>query len=376
MFRKLLTIVLFMASLVSAAEPADSVSSVGFWQKVKNYFKLDADTTTQEPKRFSISMVGGPSYASDSKLGLGVAGVAQYRLNGCDTIQPSNATITAQITTAGFWKLGAEGTTFFPDDRMRLNYELNVEYAPRDFWGIGYTNGNIDEHKVKLHEHDYKIKGEFLFRLAKNFYVGPMLQWDYANSGDVDPTLLFQGQDHVVRNYGVGLTLQYDSRDLVTNAYSGVYLYLNQVFRPKFLWNHYAFSTTDFRSCYYHTAWKGAVIAGESRALFNFGNPSWAMMALLGDSDNMRGYYHGRYRDKHMVTAQVELRQYIYRRFGAVVWGGAGSVFHDSDSFRHWLPNYGVGLRWEFRRRVNIRFDYGFGRSGQSGFIFNINEAF
>jgi len=25
---------------------------------------------------------------------------------------------------------------------------------------------------------------------------------------------------------------------------------------------------------------------------------------------------------------------------------------------------------------VNVRLDYGFGKSGQSGFLFNINEAF
>lgn len=376
MFRKIVLVALLVVELGAAAEPADTVQSVGMVQRILNYFKLDADTAAQQPKRFSMSVVGGPSYASDSKLGLGIASVAQYRLNGCDTLQPSTASITAEITTAGFWKLGVDGTTFFPNDRMRLNYEMEVKYAPRSFWGIGYDNGNNDEHKIKLHEHDFKLKTELLFRLARNIYVGPMIQWNYVNSGKVDSTNLFEGQDQVVRNYGVGLTLLYDSRDLVTNAYSGVFIYLNQVFRPKFLWNHYDFSTTDLRACYYHTAWRGAVIAGEARGLFNFGNPSWAMMSLLGDSHTMRGYYHGRYRDKHMVTAQVELRQYVYRRFGIVVWGGAGSVFHDSDSFKHWLPNYGVGLRWEFRRRVNIRLDYGFGRSGQSGFMFSMNEAF
>lgn len=40
------------------------------------------------------------------------------------------------------------------------------------------------------------------------------------------------------------------------------------------------------------------------------------------------------------------------------------------------LPNFGVGYRWEFKKDVNVRLDYGFGKSGQSGFIFNINEAF
>ena len=36
----------------------------------------------------------------------------------------------------------------------------------------------------------------------------------------------------------------------------------------------------------------------------------------------------------------------------------------------------GVGYRWEFKKNVNVRLDYGFGKSGQSGFLFNINEAF
>lgn len=375
MFRIFVTYLLLMVGLMAVAEPADSVRRGGFFQKIKDYLSLDNDTVTSNPKRFSISFLGGPSYANDSRFNLGVAGVAQYRLNGCDTIQPSNATITGNVTTAGFWKLGVEGTMFFPKESKRFNYEMEVEYAPRNFWGIGYDRADSDR-KTQLHQHSYKVKGEFLFRLAEDFYLGPMLQWDYASSGDVEDEELLDGQDHVVRNYGFGLTLQYDSRDLMTNAYSGVYVYLNQMFRPKFLWNRYAFSTTEFEACYYHKAWRDAIIAGQVTALFNLGNPSWAMMALLGDSDIMRGYYHGRYRDKHMVTAQVELRQYVYRRFGFVVWGGAGSVFHDSDSFRNWLPNYGLGLRWEFRRRVNIRLDYGFGKRGQSGFMFNINEAF
>ena len=375
MFRNFVTYLLLMVGLVAVAEPADSLRRGGFFQKIKDYLSLDNDTVASNPKRFSISFLGGPSYANDSRFSLGVAGVAQYRLNGCDTIQPSNATITGNITTAGFWKLGVEGTMFFPEESKRFNYDMEVEYAPRDFWGIGYERGNSDRH-TKLHQHSYKVKGEFLFRLAEDFYVGPMLQWDYASSGAIEDEELLDGQDHVVRNYGFGITMQYDSRDLMTNAYSGVYVYLNQIFRPKFLWNRYAYSTTNLEACYYHRAWRGAVIAGQVTALFNLGNPSWAMMALMGNSENMRGYYKGRYRDKHMTTAQVEVRQYIWRRFGAVVWGGAGSVFHDSDSCRHWLPNYGVGLRWEFRRRVNVRLDYGFGKKGQSGFMFNINEAF
>ena len=42
----------------------------------------------------------------------------------------------------------------------------------------------------------------------------------------------------------------------------------------------------------------------------------------------------------------------------------------------HTLPNYGIGYRWEFKKRVNVRLDYGFGLRGQKSFMFGINEAF
>ena len=87
---------------------------------------------------------------------------------------------------------------------------------------------------------------------------------------------------------------------------------ITQCFRPKFLGNDYAFSTTDLRTSYYHPVWEGGLLAGELRGTFNFGNPSWAMMALLGNSYSMRGYYEGRYRDKHKIEGQVELRQHVW----------------------------------------------------------------
>ena len=53
---------------------------------------------------------------------------------------------------------------------------------------------------------------------------------------------------------------------------------------------------------------------------------------------------------------------YVFSRFGDLRW-------------REVLPNYGIGYRWEFKKKVNVRLDLGFGRH-QMGFIFNINEAF
>lgn len=100
-------------------------------------------------------------------------------------------------------------------------------------------------------------------------------------------------------------------------------------------------------------------------------------MATLGSSYSMRGYYEGRYRDKCAMDVQLELRQHVWKRNGVAVWVGAGTIFPNFSELeaRHILPNYGFGYRWEFKKRVNVRLDLGFGKH-QTGFIFNINEAF
>ena len=149
-------------------------------------------------------------------------------------------------------------------------------------------------------------------------------------------------------------------------------------FRPKFMSNDYAFSTTSVTASGYRKAWKGAVIAADIRGELNFGNPSWAMMAKLGSGQSMRGYYEGRYRDKHKIETQLELRQHVWKRNGVVLFVGAGTVFPDFNklTISRVLPNWGFGYRWEFKKNVNVRLDYGFGKNGESGFLFNINEAF
>ena len=57
-------------------------------------------------------------------------------------------------------------------------------------------------------------------------------------------------------------------------------------------------------------------------------------------------------------------------RHGIVLWAGGGTM---SESARHlggghWLPNVGVGYRFEFKPRMNVRLDFGVGKQS-SGFI-------
>ena len=333
----------------------------------------------KEHKRFDFSIIGGPHYASDTKFGLGMVAAGLYRSDPNDTLlPPSNVSLFGDVSTVGFYMWGVRGNHIAPRGRYRIDYRLYFYSFPSDFWGIGYEMGDNDDNKSDMKRWQAQAEAAFLFRVADNFYVGPMASYDYVIGKHIERPELLNGMDHHTWNVGAGVSLVYDNRDNLTNPHRGIYLNLKQMFRPRFMGNDYAFSTTKFRFDCYQQLGEGTVLAEDFGANFNFGNPSWGMMANLGGTSSMRGYYEGRYRDKHSLEATVELRQHVWKRNGIVVWAGAGTVFPKFSELRsnRILPNIGVGYRWEFKKNVNVRLDYGFGKSGQSGFLFNINEAF
>lgn len=346
-------------------------------KRLLDYFN-DANKEKKQ-KRFDFSIIGGPHYSTDTKLGIGLVAAGIYRSNPNDTIlPPSNVSLFGDVSTVGFYMLGVRGTHIFPSDRQRIDYTTYFYSFPCDFWGMGYDMGNDNANRSDMKRWQAQMKVSWLFATATDLFVGPTISVDYVLGHCIERPSLLLGQRERTFNLGIGATLLYDTRDNLTSPKHGVYLSLMQLFRPHFLGNHYAFSTTDLRTSGYVPLWKGATLAADCRATLNFGNPSWGMMALLGNSYSMRGYYEGRYRDKHKIETQVELRQHVWRRNGLVAWVGAGTVFpRFSDlTIKHVLPNYGIGYRWEFKKNVNVRLDYGFGKAGQKGFIFNINEAF
>ena len=330
-------------------------------------------------RKFDFSIIGGPHYSTDTKLGLGLVAAGLYRTDRRDSLlPPSNVSLFSDISTVGFYMLGIRGNNIFPKDRLRLDYTVYFYSFPSYFWGVGHDMGDDNANKSKMDRWQARIKASLLFRIADNLFAGPTAMYDYVRASGIERPDLYPGIGGSTSCAAVGLSLVYDSRDVLTNPHRGARIALSHVFRPRCIGNSCTFSTTDIAASCYGRVWKGGILAAELRGVLNRGDTPWAMMALLGGSNSMRGYYEGRYRDKNMLEAQAELRQHVWRRNGITAWVGAGNVFGRFGEIRarHILPNYGIGYRWEFKKDVNVRLDYGFGRSGQSGFLFNINEAF
>lgn len=366
---------------VYVTEAADTVpvrkKKDNIFRKIYRYFAESNEY--KEHKRFDFSIIGGPHYSTDIKLGLGLVAAGTYKTKFGDPDTPlSNVSLFGDITTTGFYLLGVRGNNIFPKEKYRIDYTLYFFSMPSAFWGIGYKNNDNDRNASKYKRMQNQAKIDFLVKLGRYTYLGPSLSFDFVLGKDFTDIALLQGQSRRTTYLSAGAVFIYDSRDFIPNAYKGLYLKLEQRVYPAVLPGNKWFGRTAATFDWYRQVWKGGVVATDLMTEFNYGRPPWTMVSLMGGSYRMRGYYEGRYRDNNMITAQVELRQRIWRRIGAVAWAGAGNVFRSFDRFdlSHTLPNYGLGARWEFKRRMNVRLDYGFGKRDQRGFLFSINEAF
>lgn len=363
------------APVESATDTTVVKQKKGFIHKIISYF--DESNKPKKHKKFDVSFIGGPHFSSDTQLGVGLVAAGNYYMRGDTLSQPSNVSLYGDISTVGFYMLGIKGTNIFPQEKQRLEYNLYFYSFPTKFWGIGYDMGKSGRNETKFNQFCVKASADWFFRFGKGLFIGPGAEFNYIRATKVDRPELWNGEPFTTRTIGAGFTVRYDTRDSYTEPHSGWLLSLTQRFAPKFMGNKMAFSFTQFKGSHYNRLWKGGILAAGISAKFNYGNVPWGMLSTFGGSSMMRGYYEGRYRDKIGIDAVVELRQHVWRRNGVVLWTGAATVAPDFNGLR-WrkvLPCVGAGYRWEFKKRCNVRLDFGVGR-GESSFIFNINEAF
>jgi len=359
----------------SKTSQEDTTQKKGFLKSIIHYFNEAKKDKSQ--KKFDISFIAGPNYSKDTKFGIGMLGSGIYRIDKNDlSLSPSDVSLYANITTSGFFAVGIDGHTIFPEDKYRINYDTYFAYMPKNYFGIGYAAGRAGK-ATKFDEYTLSAKADFLRQIIENAYIGISLSAQHIKGKHFDKKDMIPTGDLNNTIVGAGFILSYDSRDFIPNPYQGVLLKYEQNFYPEALGSTHAFNRIKFTARTYKNIWKKGILAFDFNGIFNNGDVPWSMLSELGSSRQMRGYYSGQYRDRHQLNTQIELRQKIKNRHGFVVWAGVGAVFdafHDLD-WGQILTTYGIGYRWEFKHRVNIRLDFGVGR-GQTGFYFNVNEAF
>lgn len=357
--------------------PQEAPRKKPFLRRVVDYFGESTIDKTFE-KKIDFTFAGGPSYSKNTSFGIGLLAAGLYRLDRTDSITaPSDVSIFANVSVSGFYALGVTGNNIFAHNKRRINYTVMFASAPRSFWGIGYNAGR-DNLESTYSEKRYLVEGRYLHEFLPHTYIGGLVSFEHTRGLKFTEPAYLRGEKMKYTATGIGAILEYDSRDFIPNPFRGLYVSFQETLFPKGLGNcGKTLWRTTFTADAYQRVWKDGILAADLYAVFNTDGTPWPMLARLGGSQRMRGYYQGRYTDNDMITLQIELRQRIWRRIGCAVWGGAGNVFPSLGEF-DWsqtLPNYGIGFRWELKKRVNVRLDYGFGKK-TSGFLLSINEAF
>lgn len=331
-------------------------------------------------ERLQLSSHVGLAYTRETNLAFTLSASAAYRAEEEYPLSRANAAVMASID--GFFRVQVAGEHLFRLGEGRLLYDASVASLPTRFWGLGYDAATSNA-RTQYTLHTTYGTATYLHHIVGGLHLGAGVDLRYGAGQQVEPLaeeyLQYGGQSvRSAYTTGLSLTARYDTRDSQYNATRGLYLALTSEVRPKGLGNY---SQTLWhltaQANYYQSLWQGAVAALDLYADAWSSSAPWFYWPAMGGQSRMRGYYYGRYTDRKMATAQVELRQRIYGPVGVVVWGGAGSLFSSLKTF-DWgkiLPSYGIGVRLAAGDRTALRIDYGFGRRC-SGLIINVNEAF
>lgn len=338
-----------------------------------------------------VTPVGAPVYTPEYGFMVAGGAIVSFRSKKSDTtLNRSFLPITIGFSTTGAIIFQSNLTSFWLKNKLQINGNFIARHMPDHYWGIGFSaaqNVNKGDTTTSYSKIWYLVNPEFNWQVRKNYFIGLGIDLNYTGMNDLtttqklDPSIIKFGTSNY--NGGLGLILKYDSRDVSVNAYKGLLVKLNLNYYGPFLFSNNEYSTLSIDLRKYNQVFgKRKTIAFQFKSRFSIGNIPYGEMSMVGSPFDLRGYYWGQYRDRNMMLGIIEYR-HTFNKFrlnqpskvGAVVWVGTGSVSPSANDFSYWMPNAGIGLRYELQPRLNLRLDYGIGYN-TSGFYFNFSEAF
>jgi outer membrane protein assembly factor BamA len=322
-------------------------------------------------------------YLPETRFGIGGAGIYSFRFkNDSNNARPSRVNIGFAVTQ------NRQLLLYLPYQLFPQNGKFNIYgeagWYRYNFFFFGVGNEQAPDFRERYAVDFPRLRVNALRRFRPGLYAGVRLWYEDWSLSELDPN----GQlvQKTIpgscggRVSGLGVVMNYDTRNNIFFPEKGVLIEAAFQSFSKNTGSEFTFTRTLLDAAVYVKPLKSAVVAVNAIADFNTGAPPFYLMALMGGTKRMRGFYEGRFRDNNLVLLQTEWRQHIWKRFGAVAFGGTGIV---ADKLNHLRIadtrfTYGLGLRFTLDKKehINIRLDYGRGTYNSSGFYLTIGEAF
>lgn len=338
---------------------------------------------TPEPKKTKPDLLIVPIPMSSPSLGTGVTVAAVLFYNPNHAPQPWISGLGGTITSTGTKAVGAFHNMSLGHDAFRLKLFGGYGDAKLKFYGIGPAAGSRGVHV----DMDYKAfagMAEAQVRVARYFYGGVRAVYlDMDSSAEIPhpdfPDLELPPIELKSTLATIGPALTYDSRNSSLNPTNGAYITSTWMFGAHFMGSDFEHSKFQLGANLYAPLSKKTVVAVRAATCSVSHTTPFYDLCMYGQGGDLRGYETGRYRDRATWAAQGELRQHLFGRFGAVVFGGVGSIASSFEELGKGkpLPSVGAGLRYQASKsnNINMRLDLAFGRDGHAVY-FSLGEAF
>lgn len=326
------------------------------------------------------------AYAPETSWELGFSSLYVYYANRDTTNRLSEISGFTFYTLQNQYGIWFDHALYSDQNKWFLLGRLRYQSFPLLFYGLGPDAPS--EYLAQVDGNFMLLKERVLREVFHSFYVGMEIDFQrlsnvrFHQSNPEEPIDIPRGGTGST-NLGLGLGLVYDNRHNVLNVRKGIFSELAFLRYDDAWGSDFSFTTLISDNRIYRPVNKRDVIAAQVFGQFSVaGEAPFNQLALMGGESLMRGYYLGRFRDKNILTGQVEYRLLPFafsERFGAAAFLGAGQVFAESYDFQwnRFLPAGGLGARFLLfpRKDIWVRFDVAFTEEGQ-GFYFFIGEAF
>ena len=321
-------------------------------------------------------------YTPETNLAFGVGGIAYYNFGKDRKLtRPSSAYFYATYTLRNQKIVDLPFHVFSNEEKWYTKGEFAFYDFPFKFYGIGKDIDPTNHERYVIKQ--TKAYVSIYKRITGSVYLGPRILVD--NFQDIESlpngslsmlALKGIGGGH---NTGIGIGLLYDSRKNVYCAKSGWFVEIGYTNYTIDAINLGGFHNLRLELRKYFKITPKAVLATNFFSNMNIGDVPFYMLSEFGGLFRMRGYYRASYRAKNVMLLHAEWRQNIKGRFGAVLFGGVGSVCDDFDDLfiASAKLSGGAGLRFTINRKeqIPVRADFGKGQ-GFQGTYFTTGEAF
>ncbi|MFC1714761.1 BamA/TamA family outer membrane protein [Candidatus Poribacteria bacterium] len=341
------------------------------------------DTDTKARGRNIPSFLPFVIYTPETRWGGGIGGIYTFHIgeSGPES-RPSSFSLSTKYTQNEQYSIDLTPRLYLKEDKYYLESNILYQKFPLKFYGIG--NSNSDDKEEDYTPKEIKVWVSLRRNIYERLRFGIQYNVEHTNIDEVEEGGLLDRGDILgydgSKSSGVGLLVDWDSRDRVFSATKGAFYQASVTVYRDALGSDFDFTRyiLDLRRYY-------SILPAHSLALngyfdFSSGEMPFQKLALLGGRFRMRGYYEGQHRDKNMMTFQIEYRIVpVWWRGGVVGFLGVGDVSDKVSNFQ--LKDFkaagGIGFRFQFNRGegVNLRADFAFGRD-TSGYYLTIQEAF